>query len=81
MAGSVTPQRLEAAYQLARSALLAARTAEGCWVGELSTSALSTAVAVSALALVQRATPRFGDLGRPIAGGIAWLAEHQKAGK
>jgi len=79
MSDSVTPERLERAYQLARFALLAERTAEGCWVGELSTSALSTAVAVSALALVQRVTARYGDLSQPITGGIAWLADHQNA--
>ena len=42
------PERLETAYQTALAALLAERTSEGHWVGELSTSALSTAVAVSA---------------------------------
>jgi squalene-hopene/tetraprenyl-beta-curcumene cyclase len=36
--------RLGRAYQTARSALLAERTAAGYWIGELSTSALSTAV-------------------------------------
>jgi squalene-hopene/tetraprenyl-beta-curcumene cyclase len=46
--------RLQRAYETARAALLAERTPEGHWVGELSTSALSTAVAVSALAMVQR---------------------------
>ena len=33
---------------------LAERTVEGIWVGELSTSALSTATAVCALSLVQQ---------------------------
>ena len=44
--------RLESAYQTALAALLAERTADGHWVGELSTSALSTATAVMALHLV-----------------------------
>ena len=51
---ALTPDRLRAAYQTARAALLAERTPDGHWVGELSTSALSTAVAVSALPLVRR---------------------------
>src|SRR5262249_47276957 len=63
-------ERLERAYQTALAALLAERTPEGHWVGELSTSALSTATAISALALVRR----HDDL---IARGAAWLAAHQ----
>jgi squalene-hopene/tetraprenyl-beta-curcumene cyclase len=75
--------RLGRAYETARAALLADRTPEGAWVGELSTSALSTAVAVSALALVQ--TGRMGDSGSPgpfdalIRGGLDWLAAHQNS--
>src|SRR5271165_3309910 len=71
--------RLELAYQIAIAALLAERTPEGHWVGELSTSALSTATAVSALALVAKhdsSAPRHDDL---IVGGAAWLAAHQNA--
>jgi squalene-hopene/tetraprenyl-beta-curcumene cyclase len=68
----VDPSRLDAAYQTALAALLAARTPEGFWVGELSTSALSTAVAASALALVDKA--KHDAL---IRGGVAWLAAHQ----
>src|SRR5437667_2347754 len=69
--------RLNASYQTALAALLAERTPEGHWVGELSTSALSTATAVSALALVQRhrEPPRPHD--SLIANGLAWLASHQ----
>jgi squalene-hopene/tetraprenyl-beta-curcumene cyclase len=75
---SVDPARLERAYQTALAALLAQRTAEGHWVGELSSSALSTATAVSALALVQKQTgSRAHD--SLIAGGLAWLAAHQNA--
>ncbi len=43
----VDPHRLEKAYQTALAALLAERHPDGYWVGELSTSALSTAVAVT----------------------------------
>ncbi|MBY0525837.1 MAG: squalene--hopene cyclase [Gemmataceae bacterium] len=73
------PDRLRAAYQSALSALLAERTPEGHWIGELSTSALSTATAVSALSLVQqdREPPRPHD--GLIANGLAWLAAHQNA--
>jgi squalene-hopene/tetraprenyl-beta-curcumene cyclase len=71
--------RLESAYQTALAALLAERTPEGHWVGELSTSALSTATAVSALALVQRATAALGNFDPLIGGGLAWLAAHQNA--
>src|SRR5262245_31170233 len=71
--------RLERAYQTALAALLATRHPEGHWLGELSASALSTATAVSALALVQQHTPPAGAHDRLIAGGLAWLAEHQNA--
>lgn len=71
--------RLEAAYHAALAALLAERTPEGHWVGELSTSALSTATAVSALALVRKATSTHGSFDSLIAGGLTWLAAHQNA--
>jgi squalene-hopene/tetraprenyl-beta-curcumene cyclase len=71
------PNRLVAAYQTALAALLAERTPEGHWTGELSTSALSTATAVSALALVQNATAAHGAFDALIAGGLRWLAAHQ----
>jgi squalene-hopene/tetraprenyl-beta-curcumene cyclase len=77
------PDRLRCAYIIARDALLAERTPEGHWLGELSTSALSTAVAISALSLVgKRVASTFSGrssfLGL-IDGGLAWLAEHQNA--
>lgn len=50
----LTPERLLAAYRLVRAELLAARTPDGHWVGRLSSSALSTATAISALAIVER---------------------------
>jgi squalene-hopene/tetraprenyl-beta-curcumene cyclase len=76
---TVTADRLDRAYQTALAALLAERTPEGYWVGELSASALSTATACSALALMQRERqpPRPHD--RLIATGLRWLAEHQNA--
>lgn len=71
--------RLESAYQTALAALLAERTPEGHWVGELSTSALSTATAVGALALVAKATGVYCSSGPLIAAGLNWLATHQNA--
>ncbi len=77
----IDPQRLRGAYETARSELLAERSAAGHWVGQLSSSALSTATAVSALAVVSRhsdqAPGRTGLLRRLIDRGIQWLAERQ----
>src|SRR6478672_11096663 len=72
-------ERLEAAYQTALTALLAERTPEGHWVGQLSTSALSAATAISALALVRKHDPSAPRHDGLIAGGAAWLAAHQNA--
>ncbi len=71
--------RMESAYQTALAALLTERTPEGHWVGELSTSALSTATAVSALALVRKTGAVCGPFDALIAGGIHWLTAHQNA--
>src|SRR3954453_3082347 len=71
------PDRLESAYQTALAKLLAERTPEGYWVGELSTSALSTATAVSALSLVQKGTSAHGSFDDLLRGGLDWLAAHQ----
>lgn len=82
--------RLEAARTKAVSALLAARVPGGHWEGELSSSALSTATAVTALAIHARAgdsdgsaaqTVRTGQLDpgsvqRAIAAGVRWLAQN-----
>jgi squalene-hopene/tetraprenyl-beta-curcumene cyclase len=67
--------RIEKAYHTALSALLAARTPDGHWVGELSSSALSTATAVGALSLVQKAG--HGTFDPLISRGLTWLAAHQ----
>jgi squalene-hopene/tetraprenyl-beta-curcumene cyclase len=70
----IPPDRLRAAYIVARDALLAERVPAGHWVGELSTSALSTATAVMAL--------HFHNADKNlelIAGGLRWLTEHQNA--
>lgn len=70
----MTPERLTAALNTARAALLAQRTPEGYWAGELSPSALSTATAVSALCLAGEAQD--GEL---IRAGLQWLAGTQLA--
>ena len=56
--------------------LLAARTPDGHWAGELSSSALSTAVAVIALTLVDRHRPPAAH-GARVRGGAAWLIRTQ----
>jgi squalene-hopene/tetraprenyl-beta-curcumene cyclase len=71
---------LQSAYDRAAAALLDEATPSGHWVGELSTSALSTATAVMALELVRRDRPeRAAELAALIAGGTRWLMEHQNA--
>src|SRR2546423_3197256 len=70
----IASDRLRAAYLTARDALLAERVPAGHWVGELSTSALSTATAVVALHLVDHDEHRV-----LIASGLRWLADHQNA--
>lgn len=68
---------LRRAYEQTRQQLLDARDGAGHWTGELSTSALSTATAVSALALYAKAT---GVAQKAlIEPAVRWLAEHQNA--
>lgn len=68
----IPTDRLRTAYLTARDALLNERVPEGHWVGELSTSALSTATAVMALQLVNPFEHRVR-----IDAGMKWLADHQ----
>ena len=84
-------ERLQRALAQARAALLAERGPHGHWEGELSSSALSTATAVTALELWRRnAKPAdqspagagpsaTGDLQSAITAGLQWLAKHQNA--
>lgn len=79
---SIDPARLKAtledAWQQASAALLALRTDEGIWAGELSASALSTATAIVALDLVRKnASTNDTRLTRCIDGGLHWLCSHQ----
>lgn len=71
-------ERLEQAYQTALSGLLAERHPDGYWAGELSTSALATATAISALAVVQKqsGTEDYQEL---IDTGLTWLVTHQNS--
>ena len=76
-AETIDPSRLQAALAQARQALLDARTPAGHWEGELSSSALSTATAVCALALVEKFRVAPGAFPHSaIAAGLAWLASH-----
>jgi squalene-hopene/tetraprenyl-beta-curcumene cyclase len=68
----LSPERLCAAYLMARDALLAERAPAGHWVGELSTSALSTATAAMALHLTNPFEHR-----ERIDVGTKWLADYQ----
>ncbi|MCH9656524.1 MAG: squalene--hopene cyclase [Planctomycetes bacterium] len=78
MSETVSYQRIQQAYQRARTELLSARTEAGYWEGELSTSALSTATAVMALEMIRRHRPQDDHtLDTTIAQGIHWLATHQ----
>src|SRR5687767_13173767 len=79
MSGGVTvdQRRLAAALETAKTELLAQRTAAGHWEGELSSSALSTATAIAALAIVARESKR--DFTAQIESGLRWLADHANA--
>ena len=67
---------LLSAYQTARRDLLAERNEAGHWVGELASSALSTATATSALALVgvHGGQARYQGL---VLAGVQWLSGRQ----
>ncbi len=76
----VSPKRIADCYQIACETLLAERTKTGHWVGELSTSALSTATAVMALHAVNLHKPNSAtnDQWRSLIDrGLIWLANHQ----
>jgi squalene-hopene/tetraprenyl-beta-curcumene cyclase len=70
--------RLQAAYDHARSDLLAARGPHGHWEGRLASSSLSTATAVSALAIVQREDPA-ANVQPLIDAGVKYLAGQQNS--
>lgn len=69
-------QRLAAALKTVTNALLSELNPEGHWVGELSSSALSTATAIIALNQLEAADHDVCDAGL-INAALRWLAEHQ----
>lgn len=77
---NATSSRLDKAIETVKSALLDSRNSEGHWQGHLSSSALSTATAICALAIAERggAEPAVGAAGL-IGAGLRWLANHQNA--
>lgn len=103
MFANIDPDRLTAAWTTARSDLLAESNTptRGCgdqnsdhhWTGQLSTSALSTATAVSALSIYQSHlpneqeqerisngdSPSYEQVERLISAGLNWLADYQNA--
>lgn len=79
---NVDAERLRRGYATVRELLLRERTSGHYWVGELSTSALSTATAVMALLQVRRHAPSpavasAGLHDALIAAGLTWLLTHQ----
>lgn len=84
----VDSDRLQAAWQTARADLISECDPSGHWTGLLSSSPLSTATAISALALAERHAPmnargRFADefresrLSELLVASVHWLARHQ----
>jgi squalene-hopene/tetraprenyl-beta-curcumene cyclase len=76
---SIAHDRLERAYRTAAATLIAERTPSGYWTGELSSSALSTATAVSALSLVHKHSQAGNLHDNLIVSGLRWLAQHQNS--
>jgi squalene-hopene/tetraprenyl-beta-curcumene cyclase len=84
MVSMLDQERSLAAYEVARRDLLAQRVPAGHWVGRLASSALSTATAVSALAIADRRGGQVDSddearLRRLIVRGLQWLARAQNA--
>jgi squalene-hopene/tetraprenyl-beta-curcumene cyclase len=77
MTATVMSEQVGTALAAARGRLLEARAAAGHWEGRLSPSALSTAVACTALELVRRAGCE--ALAPLVRAGLQWLADHPNA--
>ncbi|QDU73923.1 Squalene--hopene cyclase [Bremerella volcania] len=76
----IDPARVRFCYEIAKQDLLNERDPSGHWIGELSTSALSTATAVSALQLSLRNGSQSSDADMSlIRGGVQYLLDHQNA--
>ncbi len=86
----ISPARLQAALRTAQQDLLNEADSAGVWTGQLASSAVSTATAISALALVARGL-RADPAGQPVEGvslevidswvsrGVGWLAAQQNS--
>ncbi len=75
-------ERLEAALEKASRELLSRRNDQGHWTGKLSSSALSTATAVSALSLYRKSLPKHQDAARIddlVQKAVQWLVVNQNA--
>lgn len=73
-------ERIRAAHEKVKALLLSERNADGHWTGELSSSALSTATAISALALMQKhATKPDPIWASLISRGVEYLAKQQNS--
>lgn len=68
----ISAERLCKAYAAAREELLSLRKPDGWWEGELSPSAVSTAIAASALSIVNN--KEYGDI---VSSALEWLAADQ----
>jgi squalene-hopene/tetraprenyl-beta-curcumene cyclase len=70
-------ERILAAFSKVRGSLLAKRVEKGHWIGELSSSPLSTATAVTALTITDRVLapnePRYRET---VKRGLRWIIEH-----
>jgi len=76
--GTLDIDVVRSAFDRAQAELLSHRSPQGYWSGELSSSALSTATACTALAVVQGATDKTSHQAQ-IQNGLKWLAAHQNA--
>ena len=81
---SFTDKKVLAAWTKAQSILLSERVRGLHWVGQLSTSALSTATAISAWSMVRKSNAqvyqqRRADIDQSISRACHWLMEHQNA--
>lgn len=78
---SLKENQIRSAYDIAARDLLDERIPSGHWIGELSTSALSTATAISAMCLYRRnaklSPSDDSQIQELIRGGVRWISEHQ----
>ena len=76
--GTLDTGVVRSAFDRAQAELLSHRSPQGYWSGELSSSALSTATACTALTVVEDATGASAHR-TPVLNGLEWLARHQNA--